>query len=74
VKALCYKPEDRGFETRSGERISSIYLILPAALGPGFIQPLAEMSTRSRKVMFLESKVRPVSKADNLAAICELIV
>jgi hypothetical protein len=27
VKALCYKPEGRGFK--------SIYLILPAALGPG---------------------------------------
>jgi hypothetical protein len=27
VKALCYKPE--------GEWIFSIYLILPAALGPG---------------------------------------
>jgi hypothetical protein len=36
VKALPYKPEDRGFETPSGEFIFSIYLILPAALGPGF--------------------------------------
>jgi hypothetical protein len=35
VKALCYKQEDRGFETRLGERFFSIYLILPAALGPG---------------------------------------
>jgi hypothetical protein len=33
VKALCYKPEDRGFETRWGEFF--IYLFLPAALGPG---------------------------------------
>jgi hypothetical protein len=33
VEALCYKPEGRGFETRSYIRISSIYLILPAALG-----------------------------------------
>jgi hypothetical protein len=31
VKALCYKPEGRGFETPW----VSIYLILPAALGPG---------------------------------------
>jgi hypothetical protein len=35
VKALCYKPEGRGFETRLGEWFLSIYLILPAALGPG---------------------------------------
>jgi hypothetical protein len=35
VKALCYKPEARGFETRLGERILSIYPILPATLGPG---------------------------------------
>jgi hypothetical protein len=26
-----------------------IYLILPAALVPGFTQPLTEMSTRNRK-------------------------
>jgi hypothetical protein len=36
VKALCYKPEGRGFETRLGESISSIYLILLAALGTEF--------------------------------------
>jgi hypothetical protein len=35
VEALCYKPEGRGFETRCGELIFSIYLILSAALGPG---------------------------------------
>jgi hypothetical protein len=35
VKALCYKPEGRGFEIRGGERFLSIYLILLAALGPG---------------------------------------
>jgi hypothetical protein len=35
VKALCYKLEGRRFETRWGEWIFSIYLILPAALGPG---------------------------------------
>jgi hypothetical protein len=34
VKALRYKPEGRGFETRLGEYIFSIYLILPNALGP----------------------------------------
>jgi hypothetical protein len=34
VKALCNKPEGRGYETRWGEWILSIYLILPVALGP----------------------------------------
>jgi hypothetical protein len=48
----------------------SIYLILPVALGPGvYTQPLTEMSTRSRKIMFLESRALSVRKADNLIAI-----
>jgi hypothetical protein len=34
VETLCYKPKG-AFETRPGERKFSIYLILPAALGPG---------------------------------------
>jgi hypothetical protein len=29
---------------------------------------------RSKKIMFLGSKMRPVCRADNLAAICESIV
>jgi hypothetical protein len=37
-------------------------------------QPLTEMSTRSRKIIFLGSKVRRLRKADNLTAICEPIV
>jgi hypothetical protein len=35
VKAPCYKQESRGFETQWDEWIFSIYVILPAALGPG---------------------------------------
>jgi hypothetical protein len=35
VKALCYKLEGREFDTRWGELIFSIYLIVQAALGPG---------------------------------------
>jgi hypothetical protein len=70
VKAL----EGRGFETRFGERIFSIYVILPAALGSGFTQPLREMSTRNIKKLFLGSKVRRVRRADNFTAICEPIV
>jgi hypothetical protein len=34
VKALCYKPEGCGFDTRLGTFLK-FYLILPAALGPG---------------------------------------
>jgi hypothetical protein len=38
-------------------------------------QPLTEMSTRNIKIiMFLESKLRPVHRADNLTAIYEPIV
>jgi hypothetical protein len=35
VKALCYKPEGRGFEIRLGEIIFPVYVILSAALDPG---------------------------------------
>jgi hypothetical protein len=35
LRPPCCKLEDRRFETRYGELISSVYLILPAALGPG---------------------------------------
>jgi hypothetical protein len=35
VKALCCKPEIRGFETGKGECIILFYLILPSELGPG---------------------------------------
>jgi hypothetical protein len=50
------------------------YLILPAALLPGVHSASKEMSTRSRKIMFLGSRERPVRRADNLAATCEPIV
>jgi hypothetical protein len=49
-------------------------LILPAALRPGGSQPLTEMSTGSRKIIFVGSKVRSVRRADNLTTICEPIV
>jgi hypothetical protein len=71
VKALCYKPEGSGFETRWVNELFSIYPILPAALGPGFIQSLTEISTRNIHIMFLGSKARPVSRAHTFAANCE---
>jgi hypothetical protein len=40
-----------------------------------YTQPLTEMSTKNIKIiMFLESKMRHVGRADNLTAICEPIV
>jgi hypothetical protein len=35
VKALYYKPDDRGSRPDEGNVIFSVYLILPAALEPG---------------------------------------
>jgi hypothetical protein len=74
AKSLCHKPESCAFETRWGKCIFSVYLILPVALGPELYSASTEMSTRSRKIMFLGSKGRPVSRADNITAICEPIV
>jgi hypothetical protein len=72
VETLCYKPEGGGFKTRCGECISSIYLILPAALGSG-VYSASNINIRSRKIIFLGSRVRRVRKADKLTAICEPI-
>jgi hypothetical protein len=36
-------------------------------------QTLIEMSTKSRKIMFMGSRVRQVREADNLTVICEPI-
>jgi hypothetical protein len=60
VKALCYKPKVVG--SRPNELNAWVHSLL------------TEMNTRSRKIMCLGSKVRPVRMADNLAVICEPIV
>jgi hypothetical protein len=39
------------------------YLILPAVLGPGFIESLTEMSIRSRGEKYVGSRARPARKA-----------
>jgi hypothetical protein len=49
VKALCYKPEGRGFETRQGKRYFSIYLIIPAALSPGVYSAAKENEYQKQK-------------------------
>jgi hypothetical protein len=75
VKALCYKPEGRGFETRWCERFLSIYLILPAALGPGVYSASNKNEYQKHKnIFFWEVKQLPVRRADNVTAICEPIV
>jgi hypothetical protein len=73
VKALCYKQEGRGFETRRGE-----FLNLPNFSGR--IRPWVHSASnrneyqKQKIIMLLGSKVRPVRRADNLTAICEPIV
>jgi hypothetical protein len=52
VKALCYKPERRGFETGWGEWISSVYLILPGALGPGIYSASNRNEYQKQKNVF----------------------
>jgi hypothetical protein len=39
-----------------------------------FTGPLTDISNKSRKVMFLGSRARPVRRTDNFIAICELVV
>jgi hypothetical protein len=75
VKALCYKLEGRGLETRCGECIFSVYLILPAALGPGVYSASNINEYQKRKNNNVSGgKVRRVRRADNLTAIYEPIV
>jgi hypothetical protein len=50
-----------------------MHIILPAARGPGFTQPLREINIETEQ-MFVGSKARPVRKANNLTAICEPVV
>jgi hypothetical protein len=73
VKALCYKPEGRGFETRWGEWFLSIYLILLAALGPGVYSASNRNEYQKHKIMLLGSKAWPICRADNFTDICEPI-
>jgi hypothetical protein len=72
---LCVNIKELGGSKPSEATVLSIYLILPAAIGLGFIRPLTEMSTTERnKEKFLESTTRPVREAHNLTATGELIV
>jgi hypothetical protein len=71
VKALCYMLEVEGSRPNGVNIFFSIYIILPAALGSS---NYSETITTSRKVIFMESKERPVLRTDNITAIFEPIV
>jgi hypothetical protein len=69
----------RRFEARRGEWFFfSIYLILPAALGPGVYSVsnilVNEYQKQQKKKKNSRSRARPVRRANNLAAICQPIV
>jgi hypothetical protein len=64
LEALCHKPEGRGFDTPAGKRRKAL----------GFALPLTKISTRSRQIMFLASRARPVRRAEDLTALCGPIV
>jgi hypothetical protein len=74
VEAIGCKPECRGFETRWSKWIISIYLTLPAALGPGFYSASNINEYYKQKYMFLGSLMQPVRKADNHKVICQQII
>jgi hypothetical protein len=71
VKALHHEQKSRGFQTNWGELIVSISRVLPAAGGPGVYSATNRNEYQKQKVMFLESRARPVRKADNLTTIFE---
>jgi hypothetical protein len=52
----------------------SIYLILPAALGPGVYSASNRNEYQKQKNNVCGSRALPVCKADNLTAICEPFV
>jgi hypothetical protein len=55
--------------------IFSVYLILPAALGPGIYSASKRNEyQKQKKIMFLGSRALPVRRADNFTAIYEPIV
>jgi hypothetical protein len=68
---MCYKPKDRGFDSRSGHLIL-FNLPNPSShnMAMGSTQPLTEMSTRNLP----GDKGQPGRNADNLTAISEPIV
>jgi hypothetical protein len=60
--------------SRSDEVNFSIYLILPAALGPGVHSAPNRNEYQNQKIMFLGSRARPAHRAGKLTVIYEPIV
>jgi hypothetical protein len=70
VEALCCKLEGRRFQTLWSEWIFPIYLILPAALGPGvYLASNRNEYQKQKNNVFFRIRARPVSRANNLTAI-----
>jgi hypothetical protein len=57
--------------TNEANEFFSIYLILPAALGPRVYSDSNRNEYQKQINNVLGSRARPVCKADNLTAICE---
>jgi hypothetical protein len=76
IEALCYKSEGRGNESRWGQWFFSIYLILLAGLGPRIYWTTNRQEYQKQKkyCFWRVEHGRPAHKADNLTAICKLIV
>jgi hypothetical protein len=62
-----------GSRPDEGNQFFFHFLILPVAIGHGVYSSSNRNEYHKQKIMFLRSKVRPVSRADNLNAICEPI-
>jgi hypothetical protein len=75
VEALCYKPEGRGFKTLWGHcKVFNLSNPSGRTMVLRFTRPLTEMSIRSRKIMFLGNRERPVRRDVNLTAFCGMTV
>jgi hypothetical protein len=74
IEALYYKPKVAGSRPEEVNTFFLIYLILPAALGPGVYSVSNRNEYQKQKLMFLGSRARPMRKAHKLTAISELTV
>jgi hypothetical protein len=74
VKALCYKPEGRGFHSQCDHWIFSTYIIFPAALDTGVYSVSNRNGYQKQKNNVSGGKARPVRNADYLTPFCEPIV
>jgi hypothetical protein len=71
AEAPCYKPGGREFDSLVTGFFSTD-LILPAARGPEFYSASNRNEYQNQKNN-VSGRARPMRKADNLTAICELL-